>query len=130
MSIMKLSYLRQSLLQVVSLAIVCAGFAQVSHAGVIETSVLADQEDRATHIARVEVLLASAEVARQFEKLGVDQALVAQRIQTLSNTELLLLEEQMDQQVAGGDALAVIGTVFLVLLILELVGVTDIFKSI
>ncbi|MCO4813007.1 MAG: PA2779 family protein [Gammaproteobacteria bacterium] len=127
---MKFNCLRQSLLQVVSLAIICTGFAQVSHAGVIETSVLADQEDRATHIARVEVLLASAEVARQFEKLGVDQALVAQRIQTLSNTELLLLQEQMDQQVAGGDALAVIGTVFLVLLILELVGVTDIFKSI
>ena len=127
---MKFSCLRQSLLQVVSLAIVCTGFVQVSHAGVIETSFLADQEDRATSIARVEVLLASAEVARQFEKLGVDQALVAQRIQALSNAELLLLEEQMDQQVAGGDALGVIGAVFLVLLILELVGVTDIFKSI
>lgn len=127
---MKFSYLRQSLLQVVSLAIVCTGFAQVSHAGVIETGYLANQEDRAASIVRVEVLLASAEVAKQFEKLGVDQALVAQRIQALSNTELLLLEEQMDRQVAGGDALAVIGTVFLVLLILELVGVTDVFKSI
>ena len=127
---MKFSYLRQSLLQVVSLSIVCTGFAQVSHAGVIETGYLVNQEDRATSIARVEVLLASAEVAKQFEKLGVNQALVAQGIQALSDTELLLLEEQMDQQVAGGDALAVIGTVFLVLLILELVGVTDIFKSI
>ena len=93
---MKFSCLRQSLLQVVSLVIVCTGFAQVSHAGVIETSFLADQEDRATSIARVEVLLASAEVARQFEKLGVDQALVAQRIQAFSNAELLLLEEQME----------------------------------
>ncbi len=127
---MKRSYLRQSLLQVVSLSIVCTGFAQVAHAGVIETGYLVNQEDRAASIARVEVLLASAEVAKQFEKLGVDKALVAQRIQALSDTELLLLEEQMDQQVAGGDALAVIGTVFLVLLILELVGVTDIFKSI
>jgi hypothetical protein len=48
----------------------------------------------------------------------------------LSDSELLLLEAEMDRQVAGGDALAVIGTVFLVLLILELVGVTDIFKKI
>jgi hypothetical protein len=30
---------------------------------------------------------------------------------------------------AGGDALAIIGIVFLVLLILEAVGVLDIFKS-
>ena len=37
---------------------------------------------------------------------------------------------KIDQQIAGGDILAVIGIVFVVLLILELVGVTDIFKSI
>jgi len=35
----------------------------------------------------------------------------------------------IENQVAGSDALAVIGVVFLVLMILELVGVTDIFKS-
>jgi uncharacterized membrane protein (Fun14 family) len=35
----------------------------------------------------------------------------------------------MDQMPAGGDALAVIGIVFLVLIILELVGVIDIFKK-
>jgi hypothetical protein len=40
------------------------------------------------------------------------------------------LEGSLDRQIAGGDAIAVIGVVFLVLLILELVGVTDIFKSI
>lgn len=127
---MKFCYLRQSILHVVTLALVCAGFAQVSYAGVIETGYLVETGDRAASIARVEVLLASDEVARQFEKLGVDKALVAQRIQALSNTELLLLEEQMEQQIAAGDALALIGAVFLVLLILELVGVTDIFKSI
>lgn len=127
---MKFCYLRQSILHVVTLALVCAGFAQVSYAGVIETGYLVETGDRAASIARVEVLLASDEVARQFENLGVDKALVAQRIQALSNTELLLLEEQMEQQIAAGDALALIGAVFLVLLILELVGVTDIFKSI
>jgi hypothetical protein len=126
----KFCYLRQSILHVVTLALVCAGFAQVSYAGVIETGYLVETGDRAASIARVEVLLASDEVARQFENLGVDKALVAQRIQALSNTELLLLEEQMEQQIAAGDALALIGAVFLVLLILELVGVTDIFKSI
>ena len=30
---------------------------------------------------------------------------------------------------AGGDVVAIVGVVFIVLLILELVGVTDIFKS-
>jgi hypothetical protein len=35
----------------------------------------------------------------------------------------------MDQMPAGGDLLAVIGIVFVILLILELVGVIDIFKK-
>lgn len=127
---MKFCYLRQSLLHVVSLALVCAGFAQVSHAGVIETGYLLEKENRAASIARIEVLLASEKVAAQLESLGVDQALVAKRIQSLSDSELLLLESEMDRQVVAGDALSLIGAVFLVLLILELVGVTDIFKSI
>lgn len=127
---MKLSYLRSSLLHVVSLTLICGGFAQFSHAGVIETGYLVDQEARVARLERVELLLASDTVAKQLESFGVDKALVAERIQGLSDSELRLLESEMDEQVAGGDALAVIGTVFLVLLILELVGVTDIFKSI
>lgn len=127
---MKFCYLRKSLLHVVSLALVCVGFAQASHAGVIGTGYLVDQESRGASLARVEVLLASEKVAGQLESLGVDKALVAERIQALSASELLLLEKEMDKQVAAGDALSLIGAVFLVLLILELVGVTDIFKSV
>ena len=122
--------LRSSLLHIVSLALVLGGLAPSAHAGVIEAGYLADHEARAVRIDRVEVLLASDSVARQLESLGVDKALVAERLQALSDAELLLLEREMDQQVAGGDALSVIGAVFLVLLILELVGVTDIFKSV
>jgi hypothetical protein len=53
------------------------------------------------------------------------------RVRGLTTAELLALESRIEQQVAGaGDALTLIGAVFLVLLILELLGVTDIFKSI
>jgi len=127
---MKFHRLRTTLLHLISLAIVCAGFAQVSYAGVIETGYLVDQESRAASLARFDVMLASDKVARQLEAFGVDKALVAGRIQGLSNSELLMLEKEMDRQLAGGDALALIGAVFLVLLILELVGITDIFKSV
>jgi hypothetical protein len=48
----------------------------------------------------------------------------------LTDEEIAALHGRIEQQVAGGDAIAVIGVVFLVLLILELVGVTDIFKAI
>ena len=127
---MKFVRLRTMLLPLVSFAIISAGFTQVSYAGVIDTDYLVDQESRAASLDRVGVMLASDNVAAQLESFGVDRALVAARIQSLSSAELLMLEKEMDRQVAGGDALALIGAVFLVLLILELVGVTDVFKRI
>jgi hypothetical protein len=48
----------------------------------------------------------------------------------LSDSELEVLQQRMDTLPAGADsALTVLGIVLLVLLVLELVGVTDIFKS-
>lgn len=127
---MKFSFLHSSLLHIVSLALVFGGFAQVSHAGVIDTAYLVDQEARTARLERVEALLTSESVARQLESFGVDKALVAERVQALSDAELRSLEQEMDAQAAGGDALALIGSVFLVLLILEVLGVTDVFKKI
>jgi len=127
---MNYSYLRNCLLNVVALTLICGGFSQAANAGVIQTGYLLDEEARAARVDRVEVLLATESVARQLESLGVDKAMVEKRIQALSNSELLLLERQIDEQVAAGDALSIIGAVFLVLLILEVVGATDFFKGV
>ena len=122
--------LRAFVLRAVSLSIVCLGFAQVAPAGMISTGQLVDNEARVESLSRVELLLARQDVAEQMVALGVEPQQVMVRLDAMTTAELLELESRFDEQVAGGDALAVIGTVFLVLLILELVGVTDIFKSI
>ena len=120
---------RGFLLRLTSLALVSAGFAQFSFAGVVGTEYLVEADARAASVARVEAFLARDDVARQLQDLGVNEADIQSRLAGLTQAELLALEGQIDRQVAGGDALGVIGAVFLVLLILELVGVTDIFKS-
>lgn len=120
---------RGALLRLVSVSIVCMGFAQVAPAGMIGTAYILDDESKAASLSRIEVLLARQDVATQLEAFGVDRALVAERLNGLSHAELLELEGQLDSQVAGGDIIGLIGAVFVVLLILELVGVTDIFKS-
>jgi hypothetical protein len=121
---------RGALLRLVSVAIICMGFTQAAPAGMIGTASLLDDESRAASVSRVEILLARDDVAGQLAAFGVDRSLVVERLNGLSNAELLELEGQLDSQIAGGDLLGVIGAVFVVLLILELVGVTDIFKSI
>jgi hypothetical protein len=126
---MGLQRARGALLRLVSVSIVCMGFAQAAPAGVIGTSYMLSEESRGASLSRIEVLLARDDVGRQLEVLGVDKAVVVERLNGLSHAELLQLENQLDSQVAGGDIIGLIGAVFVVLLILELVGVTDIFKS-
>ena len=117
------------LVQVASVAILSAGFAQFSWAGAIDTNYMIKAEARAASLDRIEVLLAREDVAKQLHTLGVELSAIDERLQGMTLGELAALEGQIDQQIAGGGALGTIGAVFLVLMILELVGVTDIFKS-
>jgi hypothetical protein len=67
-------------------------------------------------------------VRQQFAALAwIPRRLTARR--SPHGPELRSLAGQMSGMPAGGDALAVIGIVFIVLLILELTGVIDIFKK-
>lgn len=120
---------RAWVLRAVSISLICLGFAQVAPAGMISTQSFVDNEARAESVSRIELLLARDDVAEQMVALGVQPQQVIARLDAMTTAELLELESRFDEQVAGGDALGVIGAVFLVLLILELVGVTDIFKS-
>jgi hypothetical protein len=115
--------------RLVATALVSMGFAQVSAAGMIGTQALIEHEARDSQVQKLESLLDRQDVSRQLVAWGADVDLVKARIQNMTDAELAELNGRIDAQVAGGDAIAVIGVVFLVLLILELVGVTDIFKK-
>ena len=121
---------RMFFLNVITLTVMSMGFVQVSSAGMVSTQTLLDHESRAASIGRLEALMVKEDVAQQLQAYGVEPALVEQRLRGMTSAELLQLEGAIGTKTAGGDAIGVIGTVFLVLLILELVGVTDIFKSI
>lgn len=107
------------------------GLQTTASAGVIGTPAYLSATDRAGQIARIESTLSRADVQAQLVALGVNPADATARIAALSDAELNLMNEKLDQLPAGGDSfLAVIGIVFVVLLILEITGVTDIFKKI
>lgn len=127
---MFLKNIRATMLRSVSLAIVTMGFAQVAPAGMVGTDYLIDSESRDASLSRIEILLARDDVARQLQALGVEQAMIMERLDAMSPAELAALEGRIEQSVAGGDVLGLIGAVFVVLLILELVGVTNIFNRV
>ena len=62
--------------------------------------------------------------------LGVDPDQARARVAALTPAEALQLQNRIDALPAGAGALEVIGIVFLILLILELTGITNIFHKI
>ena len=119
---------RAAAVAVLSLAVSNLGLVSASQAGIVATSAIV-RTDRAADLALIRTQLDQAELKAQMEKMGVDAANVDQRIAALSDSELHSLAKQMQEAPAGGDFLALLGVVFVVLLILELVGVIDIFKK-
>ncbi len=120
---------RKFIIRLVSFSMLSLGFVQASGAAMIGTQQLVESDARTARAARVEAFLARQDVAKQLVAFGVDPQQVQARVGNMTNAELIALEGRLDKQVAGGDAIAVIGVVFLVLIILELMGVTDIFKA-
>lgn len=99
-------------------------------AGVIGTAEYLSATDRAGQIASVQAALSRADVRAQLEKYGVDSADAAARVASLTDSELADVSARMESLPAGGDGvIAVIGILFIVLIILEWTGVIDIFKK-
>lgn len=126
---MKKSSWRATSVAVLSIAIVNMGFMSAVQAAIVDTGALV-QTDRDTDLASIRTQLDRADVRAQMSKMGVDAASVDLRVAALSDQELHRLAHNMQNAPAGGDGvLAVLGVVFLVLLILQVTGVIDIFKK-
>ncbi|HMA12334.1 MAG TPA: PA2779 family protein, partial [Steroidobacteraceae bacterium] len=105
------------------------GVMSAAQAGIVSTGAIVSAE-RDADITSIRTQLQRADVQAQMQKMGVDAASVDARLATLSDSELRDLADQMQKAPAGGDVLVLIGAVFVVLLILEFVGVIDIFKKV
>lgn len=117
---------------VLPLLIATFGLQTTAFAGVVGTEAMLQAEGapQASDREKVQAALSRESVRAQMQAMGVDPATAEQRVAGLSDAEVAHLAENIDDATAGGDVLAVVGVVFVVLLILEAVGVTDVFKAI
>ena len=95
-----------------------------ARAGIIGTEILLNAEQsRAT----VETFLAREDVRNQLALLGVDPAQASLRTSNLTDMEVQAMAERIEAMPAGGDAVGAIVFIFLVLLVTDLLGLTDVF---
>lgn len=118
------------LFPLISASLISLGLLQSASGAVVSTEGAMQMSQRTAQIERVSALLAEQQVRDQLIRYGVDPQDATLRVAALSDSELQALDQKISELPAGANgALEVIGIVMLVLLILELVGVTDIFKS-
>lgn len=120
--------LQRALVYVLTASLLGLASPLAAEAGVISTLDAIQSTQAQADLAKINGLLAHDHVREQMHALGVDEAHVQARLARLTDAELNELASRIDTAPAGG-LLEVVGVVFVVLLILEAVGVIDIFKK-
>jgi hypothetical protein len=127
---MRIEGFRRSCVALLSVSLVSLGLQTPAVAGIVSTADAIAVLHQESDLATVRSVLARADVREQMVTLGVDPAEVDGRLGALTAPELARLAGNINEAPAGGDsALAILGVVFLVLLVLELTGTIDIFKK-
>ena len=100
----------------------------VAHAAMIGTETVVNAEQIQHNRAQLQQLLNRDEVQSQLVARGVDPAQVQARVDSLTDQEVQTLSGKLDQLPAGGDSfIGALVFVFIVLLITDILGFTNIF---
>lgn len=108
----------------------------VLHAEMVGTSAMLAFEQRSPQTGHVFPETASAspaeraELRNQLEALGVSPALAAERVASMTDTQLQQLSLGLKDIPAGGGALGVVATVLVIILLLEILGITNLSNKI
>ncbi len=110
-------------------AFLVASTVGTAQAAVIGTANHFAEHARSEPLAQVTAAFASETVQQHLLEMGVSPEDTLARVNALSTAELQQLAGQLDALPAGSGALGVLGALFLVLLVLELIGVTNVFSK-
>ncbi|MCK9503891.1 MAG: PA2779 family protein [Porticoccaceae bacterium] len=95
-------------------------------AEMVNTTQLLASEERSLQMELVETFIAREEVRNQMESLGVDPALAAERVAGMTDSQLQQLALNIQNMPAGSGALGVVVAVLVIVLLLEILGITNI----
>lgn len=102
-----------------------------THAALVTTNEVIKMSKDDFAREKVNTFLNRSDVRQQLEGMGVNADLAKTRVASLTDAEVAQIADRIDSMPAGGDALStvliVILIVFLVLLITDIAGYTDVF---
>ena len=98
-----------------------------ANAAMVGTDAVVNAAQAQQNRERVLSTLNRADVQQQLVARGVDPAQVQARLDSLTDEEVQTLAAKMDQLPAGGDALGLLVFIFVLLLITDILGFTNVY---
>ena len=98
--------------------------------GIVTTDQLLQQQLEVLNKSSLVAMLDRDDVRQQLVERGVDPEYAKARIAALSDAQIEELKDSIDTQPAGSGVVGILVAVLLVLIILDIVGVTNIFSFI
>ena len=107
------------------------GLPMTAHAGIVSTDTVLSNTSTPTtasdHRARVTAFLQRADVRQAMRAQGVQGEAAVERVNAMSDAEVAQLAGRIDQAPAGGDVLGMLFTIFIILLVTDILGLTKVF---
>ena len=120
---------KRTLATLVAMSLSFAGLAQAAPMTVAAPALIGTEQAAAAQPGRALLAqtLARADVIAGLQARGVSVEAAQARVAALTDAEAAQVAAQIDQAPAGGDVLGVILTIFVVLLITDILGFTKVF---
>lgn len=112
-----------------SFLLICAPISQ-AQAAIIANAQLIDQVQQVNDKAALLQTINRVDVQEQLLGMGVNTAELESRISQMTQQEIAQLNQQINELPAGGDVLGIIVLIFIIFIITDVIGATDIFPFI
>lgn len=103
------------------------GFPLAAQASVVTTEEAISAEATDANRDRVAGFLARDDVRAALEQQGISADAAAERVRAMSDVEVAQLADRVGEAPAGGNVLGILFTVFVILLVTDILGFTKIF---
>ena len=118
---------KKLVIKLLLICFICVTFQQAALAGLVSTTDLVNDETVMVEKQRLTHLLSTEHVRSQLVTMGVDPDDAKTRLDNMTDQEIMAFSSGVNDMEAGSGVLELAVLVFLVLLVTDLLGYTDIF---
>lgn len=122
-------FFKRTLTLILSISLLSLSFANVQ-AAIISNDQIINKAQQTNERAALLQAITREDVQQQLFKMGVNPADVESRINQMTQQEIAQLNQQMNELPAGSGVLGILVLIFLVFVITDVIGATDIFPFI